>query len=94
MNIVKDRQFGILMKAGRPVTYIPSPSTISRDIKVAFHACQQRIDKILREHNGHVHFATDAWTSPNHRAMVAWTVHLHDKGNILVFLLDVLEVPE
>ncbi|KAG6804729.1 hypothetical protein H0H92_002843, partial [Tricholoma furcatifolium] len=50
--------------------------------------------QLLREHEGHVHFATDAWTSPNHRAMVAWTVHLHHQGHILVFLLDVLEVPE
>lgn len=47
-----------------------------------------------QEHSGHVHFSTDAWTSPNHRAFVAWTVHLHHDGKILVFLLDIVEVPE
>ena len=41
-----------------------------------------------------MHFATDAWTSPNHRAFVAWTVHLHHEGHILTFLLDIIEVPE
>jgi len=48
----------------------------------------------MQEHPSKVHFATDVWTSPNHRAFVAWTVHLHDAGNILAFLLDVIEVPE
>jgi hypothetical protein len=48
----------------------------------------------MQVHSGKVHFATDAWTSPNHRAFVAWTVHLHDAGHILAFLLDVVEVPE
>jgi hypothetical protein len=48
----------------------------------------------MQDHSGKLHFATDAWTSPNHRAFVAWTVHLHDTGNILSFLLDVIEVPE
>jgi hypothetical protein len=36
----------------------------------------------------------DAWTSPNHRAFVAWTVHLHHEGNLLAFVLDIIEVPE
>jgi hypothetical protein len=48
----------------------------------------------LQEHPGRVHFATDAWTSPNHRAFVAWTVHLHHKGHVLAFVLDIVEVPE
>lgn len=38
--------------------------------------------------------ATDAWTSPNHRAFVAWTVQIEHEGHPLVFLLDVVEVPE
>ena len=48
----------------------------------------------LQGHSGHIHFATDAWTSPNHRAFVAWTVHLHHKGHLLAFVLDIIEVPE
>ncbi|KAG6805793.1 hypothetical protein H0H92_013984 [Tricholoma furcatifolium] len=47
MKIVRDRQFTTLMLAGRPTTTIPSPTTISRDIKAAFEACRSRIDNIL-----------------------------------------------
>jgi len=47
-----------------------------------------------QDHPGQIHFATDAWTSPNHRAFVAWTVHLHHEGHVLTFLLDIVEVPE
>jgi hypothetical protein len=37
---------------------------------------------------------TDAWTSPNHRVFVAGTVHLEYEGEMLCFLLDIIEVPE
>jgi hypothetical protein len=47
-----------------------------------------------QEYGGRLHFATDAWTSPNHRAFVAWTVHLQHEGEMLAFLLDIIEVPE
>ena len=48
----------------------------------------------LQEHSGRIHIATDAWTSPNHCAFVAWTVHLHHEGHLLAFVLDIMEVPE
>ena len=35
-SIVEDRGFKSLMKTGRPVSYIPSPSTISPDVKLVF----------------------------------------------------------
>jgi hypothetical protein len=41
-----------------------------------------------------LHFATDSWTSPNHRAFIAWTVHLEYEGEMLAFLLDIVELPE
>jgi hypothetical protein len=50
--------------------------------------------KGLKDYPGRLHFATDAWTSPNHRAFVAWTVHLQHEGKMLAFLLDFVEVPE
>jgi hypothetical protein len=49
---------------------------------------------IFQDYPGRLHFATDAWTSPNHRAFVAWTVHLEHDGHMLTFLLDVMEVAE
>ncbi|KAF8877776.1 hypothetical protein BD779DRAFT_1448209, partial [Infundibulicybe gibba] len=88
------RSFHCLMKAGRPGLVIPSPSTVSRDIKASFEGCRAQIDTMIQETPGHVHFATDAWTSPNHCAFVAWTVHFQHEGHILAFLLDVVEVPE
>lgn len=37
-------------------------------------------------------FGTDAWTSPNHKAYVAVTVHLERDGVVLCLLLDIVEV--
>jgi hypothetical protein len=74
--------------------HLPSPSTLSRDIQASYDKCRDRIAQILHEYPGRLHFATDAWTSPNHRAFVAWTVHLQHEGHMLCFLLDIVEVPE
>jgi hypothetical protein len=48
LNIVKDRQFEILMKTGRPGTSIPSPSTVTRDVKLVFERTRERINRILK----------------------------------------------
>ena len=37
-------------------------------------------------------FATDAWTSPNHKAYVAVTVHFEEGGVLISMLLDIVEV--
>src|SRR5215472_1696073 len=73
---------------------LPAPNTLSRDIKAAFEVCRERIGKLLRAHPGMLHFATDAWTSPNHRAFVAWTVHFEYQGHMLALLLDIAELPQ
>ena len=78
---------------------IPDPSDThvepySQDINTSFEKCQVRIAKLLQEHPGHLHFATDAWTSPNHHTFVTWTVHFEYEGGMLSFLLDILELPE
>ena len=39
-----------------------------------------------------MNFATDAWTSPNHKAYVAFTVHFAHKGAPVSMLLDLVEV--
>jgi len=93
-NIVSDSELIELLTTGRPNVKIPSPNTVRRDVKAAYEKCRERISKLLRDHPGRIHFATDAWTSPNHRAFVAWTMHLEHEGSMLAFLLDVVEVPE
>ena len=46
----------------------------------------------MQEHEGDLNFATDAWTSPNHKAYVAVSVHFEEKGIPVAMLLDVVEV--
>jgi hypothetical protein len=45
-----------------------------------------------KEYDGALNFATDAWTSPNHRAYVAVTVHFEHEGVPISMLLDLIEV--
>jgi hypothetical protein len=45
-----------------------------------------------QEYEGKLSFATDAWTSPNHKAYVAVTVHLEMNGEPVSMILDVVEV--
>ncbi|KIK90253.1 hypothetical protein PAXRUDRAFT_152033, partial [Paxillus rubicundulus Ve08.2h10] len=79
-----------LLCAGHPNIHLPSPDTLSCNIKMAFELCGQCVGKILR----HLHFAMDAWTSPNHWAFVVWTVHLEHEGKMFSFFLDIVEVAE
>ena len=48
----------------------------------------------LQDHDGALHFATDAWTSPNHKALIAVTVHFKQQGVPVSFLLDIVEVAQ
>ncbi|KAG0702816.1 hypothetical protein DFH29DRAFT_982210 [Suillus ampliporus] len=91
-NIVSDWGFQSLMKTGRPEYHILSPATVSHNVKKVFANTCKRIAKMLQEHDGALSFATDTWTSPNHKAFVAVTVHLEHNGVPICLLLDVVEV--
>ncbi|KAK6984665.1 dimer-Tnp-hAT domain-containing protein [Favolaschia claudopus] len=93
-HLANDRGFRTLMTAGRPSLTVPSGQTVTRDIHTSFIKCKKTIDKLLQDYPGQLNYATDAWTSSNHRAFVAWSVHLHHEGSPLSFLLDIIEVPE
>jgi hypothetical protein len=82
------------MKTGRPEYYIPSASTVSRDVRLVFARTRERVAKILEDYNSDISFATDAWTSPNHYAYVALTAHLEAQGQPLSIVLDIVEVPK
>ncbi|KAI6016602.1 hypothetical protein BKA83DRAFT_4465309 [Pisolithus microcarpus] len=77
-EIVRDHGFQCLMKTGHLEYYLPHPSTVLHNIKI--------------EYEGELNFTTDAWTSPNHKALVAFTVHLANKGKPGSMILDVVEV--
>ncbi|KAF8581723.1 hypothetical protein K439DRAFT_1353072 [Ramaria rubella] len=81
------------LQTGRPGYYLPSPSTVARDVKLVFARTRTRIARMLQA-RGELNFATDAWTSPNHQAYVAITVHLENQGVPISILLDVMEVAE
>ena len=53
---------------------------------------RKRLAKMLQEHEGDLNFATDAWTSPNHKAFVVVTVHFEIDGMPVRMLLDLVEV--
>jgi hypothetical protein len=98
------------MKTGRPECYIPSAETLSRDAKTVFMNVRERIAKMLnvslqddadnvtyqiwQEFDSRLSFATNAWTSPNHKAYVALTIHLEQDRKPLSMLLDLVEVPK
>jgi hypothetical protein len=48
LSIVKDRGFQSLMKTGRPAYWIPSQSTVARDVKLVFAKTRNRIARILK----------------------------------------------
>ncbi|KAA1479968.1 hypothetical protein DENSPDRAFT_746310, partial [Dentipellis sp. KUC8613] len=91
-KVVADRGFLSLMKTGRLGYYVPSPSMVSCDVKLVFARSRKRITNILQDYDGDLSFATDAWTSPNHCAFVAFTVHLLWNGEPISILLDFIEV--
>lgn len=41
-----------------------------------------------------LNFATDVWTSPNHKAYIAITIHFEREGVPISMLLDLVEVAE
>ncbi|KAG0692126.1 hypothetical protein DFH29DRAFT_985933 [Suillus ampliporus] len=54
--------------------------------------------KVTYSHQQHtrteMNFAMDTWTSPNHKAFVAVSVHLEHDGEPLAMILDIIEVAE
>ncbi|KAJ7443754.1 hypothetical protein B0H11DRAFT_1747851 [Mycena galericulata] len=92
--IVKDRVYRKLMKSGRPSSYIPSPSTVARDVKVLFEKTRERFKRRFQNTPACISLATDAWTSPNHHAYVAVSGHWEENGQRRNCLLDFVEVPK
>jgi hypothetical protein len=79
-KIVEDHGFQSLMKTRHLEYHIPCATTISQDVKKVFVNICRWMAKMLQEHEGNINFATDAWTSPNHKAFVAITVHFEVNG--------------
>ena len=46
----------------------------------------------MQEYNGNLNFTTDAWTSPNHKAFVVFTIHFEHEGTPISMLLNLVKV--
>ena len=80
------------MKTRRPEHHIPSEQTVSRDVKQVFIHARKHVANMLQEYEGQLNYATDAWTSPNHKVFVVFTVHFAHEGTPVSMLLDLVEV--
>ena len=58
-EILNDRELRTLLTAGCPKLEIPTPTTLHRDICASYEKCRDRIAKLLHDHPGHLHFASD-----------------------------------
>lgn len=92
VDIVQDPEFRYPYTVAWPNLVMPSPNTVRRDIKVIYAKCRDRVTTLLRNYPGRIHLGTDAWTSTNHHALVAWTVHFIYEGRMMAFLLDIVEL--
>jgi hypothetical protein len=45
-KVVQDKGFQMLMKTGRPEYYLPSPSTVARDVQLVFKCTREHIAKM------------------------------------------------
>ncbi|KIK17266.1 hypothetical protein PISMIDRAFT_76557, partial [Pisolithus microcarpus 441] len=88
----RDRGFQSLMKTGCPEYYIPDTRTVRQDVLSVFARVCQKLATKLQSYEGRLSFGTDTWTAPNHKAFAAVTVHLIEKGEVLVMPLDFFEV--
>ncbi|KAF9019903.1 hypothetical protein BDZ89DRAFT_900071, partial [Hymenopellis radicata] len=91
-GMLQDRGFKKLMKTGRPGTYIPHPTTVSRDTKILFAKTRRRLAKKFKGLKSRVHIVLDAWTSPNHKAFVAYKAHWEEDGQCVSTVLDFREL--
>jgi hypothetical protein len=69
---------------------------IANMLQVRYHDPNRDKNILTRSQNvdGKLSFATDAWTSPNHKAYMAITVHFEKNGTPMALLLDLVEVPK
>ncbi|KAF6762936.1 hypothetical protein DFP72DRAFT_748798, partial [Ephemerocybe angulata] len=91
--VVGDHGYQSLMKMGRPHIFMPFPSTLWRDIKHVFIRVCGWIADTLQDVLGFLYFTMDCWTSPNHKALAAFTVHFEQDGKPEMLLLDVVNLP-
>ncbi|KAH8073020.1 hypothetical protein BXZ70DRAFT_858951, partial [Cristinia sonorae] len=90
-DIVADRAFLSLMKTGRPEYWVPSPTTVARDVREVFARTRHRVGDLLNSVEGRLNFSSDGWTSPNHISYMGLLVHFEHEGQAITLPLDLVE---
>jgi hypothetical protein len=78
------------------VVFLCERKHIADMLQVSYFRCQRSINLLIcngsQMHKGVLNFATNAWTSPNHKAYVAISIHFENNGVPITMLLDIIEV--
>ncbi|THH18736.1 hypothetical protein EUX98_g8907 [Antrodiella citrinella] len=76
--IVSDPELLQLFRMLYAKVEVPSPSTVSRDIREIFLMSRANVAAQLQAHVGRLHLCIDGWTSPNVISFLGVTVHYMD----------------
>ncbi|KAH8088944.1 hypothetical protein BXZ70DRAFT_899408, partial [Cristinia sonorae] len=91
---VSDEEYIFMMKTGRPELYIPSPSTVSRDLRRMFVNVRVKIARMIQAYEGRVSFSSDCWTAPiTSVPYMGVLAHFEQNGVPFCLPLDLVEVP-
>ncbi|PPQ84145.1 hypothetical protein CVT24_002213 [Panaeolus cyanescens] len=91
-TIVEDAPFLKIVRSGRPKFRIPGRHTVARDTHAVFKVVKERLKRLFQEYDGRLSFATDAWTSPNNKTLIAITIHFEYLEEPTCTLLDLMEI--
>ena len=81
------------MKTGGPEYYIPSASTVGRDVRYLDGRCRQNIANMMKAYDGRVNFTSDTWTGPDHRPYFGVLAHFEHEGRAMCLPMDLIFAP-
>lgn len=90
-SIVQDEELLEMLRMLYAKVDIPSPNTISRDVREIFALTRKQVRVILQEYPGHLHICLDGWTSLNVYLFLGVTVHRVISGDLKTFILDFIQ---
>ena len=89
--IIQDEELLQMLRMLYAKVDVPSPSTVSRDVREIFALTRKQVGKILQEYPGRLHLCLDGWTSPNVYSFLGITVHRVVNGDLKTFILDFVQ---
>lgn len=90
-SIIQDQELMQMLRMLYAKVEVPSPNTVSRDVREVFALSRKQVAKILQEYPGRLHICLDGWTSPNVYSFLGLTVHRVVNGDLKPFVLDFIQ---